>query len=356
MLSPQLGSTLAARYGLESIHAARALEGGEWKQLWQLESDKGCFVLSISHQTTVVAGIAFEHDLLNYLHRHFAEIPLPLPGHDGTTYFTHNDRVATLFPFMPGAIADDRLESVRLEAARMLARLHRAFLSYPSPPTRPGICALRDLDWNHNPWWNWPEVYSLLMLDDVTSHGAAQRFWQDGLPFTRDIIKRKAQIEQEQEALSSFIQDLTSSGISLLFAPTHGDYYARNLLIQNNRVSAILDWDECRPDWLAFELARAILSFCSDGDAGALSVGEKLDTFRARATSFLQAYQAEGGPVPQGEFSLLALFMRCACLIDTLFAFGAFLKGEVWNATHAEYHLNNLISMESLKAVELALC
>ncbi len=95
------------------------------------------------------------------------------------------------------------------------------------------------------------------------------------------------------------------------------------------------------------------MNFCGDsGDEEALLEGN-VDSFCAKATSFVKAYEDEGGPVPYNEFDLLIPFMRSVCLIDTLFAFGAFLKGEVWNPAHAKYHLNNLISMQTLKGVRL---
>ena len=351
MISPRLYTQLADRYGIAVIYNVAVLAGGEWKRLLRLETDRGLLVLSVSHPTTVVAGMDFEHDLLGYMSRLVSEVPAPLMGRDGTTYFLLDGRVATLFPFMPGTMANDELEAVRLETARMLARLHQAFLNHPAPLARPGICALCDLDWNYNQWWDWHEV-SLLLSDTSEPQSAVRRFWEDGLPFTVDIMKRRSQIEREKETLSHWLKALTASGRSLLFAPTHGDYYARNLLMQGNRVSAVLDWDECRPDWLSFELARATLNLCS-GDAGGLRQGKTIECFRAKANSFLRAYQDAGGPVPPGEFDLLVPFMRCVCLIDTIFAFAACLRGEEWNPAHAEYHLNNLITLENLEDVQL---
>ena len=50
--------------------------------------------------------MAYEHRLLHHLHAHLPQVPAPLPARDGSSYFVDQGRIACLFPWMPGEMAD----------------------------------------------------------------------------------------------------------------------------------------------------------------------------------------------------------------------------------------------------------
>lgn len=50
----------------------------------------------------------------------------------------------------------------------------------------------------------------------------------------------------------------------------HDDYHDNNLLVEGERVTALLDWDGCHPDWLLLDLSNAIWEFCHDDEAHTL--------------------------------------------------------------------------------------
>ena len=342
MLSPELCATLAERYNLHPIGAAYRLEGGYRNLVLRIETGNGILVVRISHPATTVESIAYEHALLRYISARVPQVPAPLAAVDGSTWFDHGGRLVTLFPFMPGRIADRGRVAVRAGAARMLAQLHRAALEYPHKYPRPGHPALRDLDWVRNTMWAWPAVYALLSRGADALVGTPGFGGPGMLLAVREIVARLPQIEREREVFRAFVAELAASDRSLLFSPIQGDYYRGNLLVDGDQISAVLDWDECHPEWLSWELGRATWEFCKDEAVHTLD--------EARAHMFLGAYLEAGGPVPMSEFDMLVPFMRCVRLQEVLAALGDALRGEAWDP---EYTLHNLLALEHLQHARL---
>jgi Ser/Thr protein kinase RdoA (MazF antagonist) len=338
MISPLLCQILNERYGLARIHGASLLDGGERNRVLRLECEQGVFVLRVSPPGVPTDSIAYEHALMRFMHGYLPQVPCPIAGRDGSTWFQHENRLATLFPFMPGRMADRECAWVRQEAARVLARIHRAALDYPDRSPRPGYPSLRDLDWEENRMWSWPAVRSYLSQDARGPGGAMS----DEPPevtaaYKREIVDRLPQIERERENMRGWVAQVAGSGRALHLAPIHGDYYRRNLLVEGEAITAILDWDECQPEWLALELGRALWEFCKCKRTHSLQV--------TNASAFLQAYQDAGGPVAEAEFDLLVPFIRCTRLVEALSDLGKAVRGEVWDAG---YTLHNLIALENL--------
>ncbi len=290
MLQPALRSALEARYDLGAIRGAARLEGGERNLVLRLEYDAGLAVARISPPAPSAAGVAYEHALLRHMGARFPQVPAPLVGRDGASFFRHDGRVITLFPFMPGRIADRENAAVRAAAATMLGRLHRAALDYPDTAARPRLSPLRDLDWNRNPLWRWDQVEALLAGGPGALAGTPRQADPAARPALEAIAARAPQIARERGFFCEWVRQIAIAHPALLFAPIQGDYYRGNLLTEGDRISAVLDWDECRPEWLAWELARAIFEFCKDRGAHTLD--------EARAVAFLAAYRGAGGPVP----------------------------------------------------------
>jgi Ser/Thr protein kinase RdoA (MazF antagonist) len=90
---------------------------------------------------------------------------------------------------------------------------------------------------------------------------------------------------------------------------THNDIFEGNVLVDRGRVSAVLDWEEADLDWLVWDLASGMWSFCSSEDA----------QLRSNAMSdFVRAYRAAGGPVPPEEDDLIVPLVRARLLLEVL--------------------------------------
>nr|WP_299089083.1 phosphotransferase [uncultured Metabacillus sp.] len=241
----------------------------------------------------------------------------------------------SLYPFMEGAIPE-KTKATRNAAAEMLAKLHVAAQRFPSEKQNPGHTSVRHLNWNHNHMWNWEklkrqlEKHAHLLFTSHNDHPSQH----DNI--TKLITMRK-EIERQKEEISQWIVQLSNTNPELLFAPTHGDYYRGNILCINDQISAVIDWDECRPDWLVYELARATWEFCKDKKQNTLN--------REWAIDFVQVYKNAGGPIPANELQLLIPFIRSVRMIEILFYLDQGFQGEPWDP---EYTLHNLYSLINL--------
>lgn len=340
MISPKLHSLLEEHYPIGSVQDICTLTGGEWNNVLRLNSDRGTFVLRISHPTTAPEAIAYEHKLMHFMSFHIPEVPSPIAAYDGSTYLRHDSLLVTLFPLMPGRMLERENEVECISAAKMLAQLHKAGLKYPDFSSRLNNPPLRELDWSNNSTWRWAEVKNLLF--NQTEEFLKTVSDPDKRSCTEQIFAKRTEIAQEREAFRDWVAALRASGRALVFAPIQGDYWCNNLLVKDGQVSAVVDWDECKTEWLVYELGRATWEFCQNRSQHTLDC--------QKAVRFLQAYQGAGGPVPSTEFDLLIPFMRCVRVIEVLFSLQ-----QAWNFGLDEHGLHNLLSLENLRDVELGL-
>lgn len=331
--------TIRARYDLEPIAQLSPLTGGEWKQLWRLDGKDRSYVVSISHPTTTVESIAYEHQLLRYLNPQLPQIPAPLLAQDGSTYFIDQGRIVSLLPLMPGAMADE--DEVRLPAARFLAAFHRVGLTYPDRAARPDVPPWHEWDWCAD---EWPLITAALASTPATTTLAAHRFWQGTGEWASQIIERREQIANERAYFQQWLTDLAHSDRHLTTGPQHDDFHGNNLLAEGETVTALLDWDDCHPDWLVLDVANATWEFCLDDKAHTLNVGN--------ARRFLQAYADAGGPVTKQEFDLIIPLIRFRRLMEIMNSLQGIVTGGFWDES-PDYLVHNLLSLENLRAIRL---
>jgi Ser/Thr protein kinase RdoA (MazF antagonist) len=335
-LSVELKLAIEKRYGTGEILQCNRLKGGYWNDVIAIRTEKGRFVLRISHPTTKAEGVKYEHTLMKFMNKRINEVLAPVEQFDNTTVFVHEGRIISVYPFMIGEIPDVIRNAHRVSAAKMLAQLHLAALECPFYQKRIGQDSLKELNWEQNHMWNWKQVKRFLENDLAKTRSAVQ-FNKNQIQCIGEIFASRLEIEQQKDHISKWLLDLVASKPNLLFAPTHGDYYKGNLLFKDDKITAVIDWDESRPDWLSYELARATWEFCEDENHHTLN--------REKALNFVSAYQEAGGPVPSAEFNLLVPFIRCVRIIEVLFHLGQASQSEEWDP---EYTLHNLKSLMNL--------
>ncbi|HEV3049412.1 MAG TPA: phosphotransferase [Longimicrobium sp.] len=330
MVSAVLLAEIRTRYAWATVEPVGLLYGGEWNRVVQVATDRGPVVLRVAHPSTAPASLAYSHAAMRFMGARFPQVAPPIPQQDGSTLLRVDGQLAALFPYLSGDRARSEEPRVLRGAARMLAGLHGAALEWPArghPVFRP----LHQMDWDRNHLWDWEQVGALLAGHECGVAGLNPATREELRAFTAALGREGLDLPRELATFREWIARLAGER-PLATGLIHGDYYPDNLLEEHGRITGVLDWDECRPEWLVYELARATWEFCSEGESLGLP----------RARSFVQAYCEAGGPVPEGEWDLLVPFIRYTRLEDALFALNEALRGGAWDGEHTEYHLCNL--------------
>lgn len=337
MLSQQLQEEIQVKYDIGEIRRVTGLIGGYWNTVMRLESGSGEYVLRISHTSTSLDRLQYEHRLVALVHAHVKEVPMPIRTRKGATYTDYERKWVTLFPYIEGEIADPGNDSVRKNAAAMLANLHLVSARHPDFPQKPGHQSIVDLNWDLNSMWNWATLEQRFFGNREGLRLSTDRTEQEERCI-KEINEKRRFIQAEKERIERWVGRLRQEGTSFMSGFIHGDYYAGNLLNdRRGHITAVVDWDECGKEWLIYELARSIWEFCHDAEEHRLDAG--------KAHAFLQDYQHEGGPVPETEFAFILPFIRYVRLVEILFNLDQGLKGQPW---YPEYTVHNLKALMNL--------
>lgn len=330
---------IRTRYELEPITEITALTGGEWKTLWRLVGAQAAYVVSISHPTASLESLRYEHRLLRYLNTELPQIPAPLLAKDGSSAFLDKGRMVSLFPFMPGQLADGA--GVPLAAARFLAAFHQVGQHFPDQAPRPGVAPWHEWDWYAA---EWPLIEEALASPRTVANGVGQRFWQAAGDWAAQICERREQIKTERAYFQQWLAELTTVTPPLTSGLVHDDYHDNNLLTDGEQITALLDWDGCHPDWLAIDLSNGMWEFCHVDET------HTLDPNAARA--FLVAYVEAGGPIRPEEVALLIPFIRGRRMLEVMWALRGMATGSAWDES-PDYLVHNLLALENLQTITL---
>lgn len=258
-------------YGFSDIEIGERLEGGYANDLFRVTADGRDLVLRIKHPPISEEDTAWEHRLVSRLARALPEVQAPLPTTEGGTWFMLDDRVAWLVPFIGAAPADKTREQHRIAAARAFGRLHHAGADLDLGP-RPRLEPLREIDW--------PPLVVPPELEPWGEVIAQGREW---------AIAYVARVDADRRPRTGL---------------THGDFFPGNVLIADDDVLAVIDWEEAQTDWLTWDLASAAGSFCEAGDAP--------------MQRFVSAYRAAGGTAPPADDDLLLPLLRVKRILEVL--------------------------------------
>ena len=240
---------LSPRYGIEFPDVGDAFHGEE-SSGWRVGTANGAFAIQVYPAWRSDAEIAWVHAAVAAIHVRIPEAVAPLATTDGQTVVRAGGRLVSLFPFVDGLPLDDGDEALRIEAAALLARVHRAGRSIPMRP-RPPASVSADAETRPPP--DGPDLVD-----------ARLDAWEGGVERRRHL-----------------------NGI------IHGDYYSRNVLCHEGKILGVIDWMEMRLAPLVIEVGWVVWEFSQNDD------GDDLELDRAAA--FLEAYRSAGGPVPSDE-------------------------------------------------------
>jgi Ser/Thr protein kinase RdoA (MazF antagonist) len=271
----ELASALRARYGFEGVDVGERLEGGFANDLFRVVADGQVFVLRIMYSDVIEEDVVWQHRVVRSLADRLSEVQAPVAALNGETFFTLEGRAAWLIPFVDGTPADAARRDHRRQAASALGRLHRAGASL-TPAPRPRLQTLAELAWP-------PPVVP------------------------RELEEWRADILEMREWAIDYVADLAVQR-RLPTSLIHGDFFPGNVLLADGSVVALLDWDEANVDWLTWDLANAVGTFCS--------IGDTLD--RTESARFVAWYREAGGTAPPDDDDLLVPLVRVRRILEVL--------------------------------------
>jgi Ser/Thr protein kinase RdoA (MazF antagonist) len=236
--------------------------------------------------------LQFIHDVLRHVHlRGVAEVPVPLPTRDGSSFVRHGDCLWELAPWMPGTADYHRRPTrQRLAAAmRLLARFHQATASYAQEP-KP-----------HQPS---PGLGQRLELLDRLLAGEAQRIASAA---RRDASPaRSSRAEQLLEAFLELAPRcrpalLDAVHVKVTLQPCLRDIWHDHVLFSGDQTTGLIDFGALREECVAGDVARLLASLvCGD---------------RAAWQSGLAAYR-ETRTLDGNEICLLGVFHETTTLLS----------------------------------------
>lgn len=279
MTADEIADAALKLFGRAAI-TVRFLAAGMLNQSWRVETVDGSCVLRVSRPDRTREQVAYEHDFLRRLKRYVSEVVAPLAGNNGETIQHWRDHILTLFPFVEGVIGEAIDPDIRWpQSAAILARLHRASLNDLHFGKRPGFHSF-DSAWRSI----WNAVNPVLVSD---------------LAHTRGFDELFSTLESEVASVESWLDDLHGPNRSLVRTTIHGDFNPRNLIFRDDRLVAVIDWDECQVDPIAWEVAQVGFG---DPDIASLA--------------FWDAYLKAGGPLEPQDLDLMVNFARMGALLE----------------------------------------
>jgi Ser/Thr protein kinase RdoA (MazF antagonist) len=287
-----------ARYDGGPFAFVRTLAGGWANDIFLLEGAVGRVVARLKHPPSDERSIRWEHDLVARLSPVVPEVVAPFFAHDGATFFLYEGDAVSIVPFVEGAPADRGREEHRRAAAGLLGRLHAATFRL-DVPARPGIDGLAELR----------KLAPSTLPSDW--RGQMERLHREALELL-EVVERSA----------------------LIRGVLHGDYFRGNVLMRDDDVVGLLDWEEAHPSVLVYELANGVWEFTKSKETD--------DFDLAAAARFVDAYREAGGPVPEREDDLIVPLIRAKRVLEILRAPNDRLVD--W-----EYQAHNLRSAENLR-------
>lgn len=233
---------LAAFFGLGSISSSKDLRGAYNLNLL-LRTEKGNFVLRVHRPWVTQLRLEQLHRIKDMLSRAGFPVPLPLPTTNGETILRYKDRLVEAEPFI---VHDGEADTWNRNviAFSLLGRLH-AFLATESA----SISLVEPVVSNYGT----PAmllIWTQQATEKVTQ--SAQRYpsqeTQSALSLYAEAIQLLSSLQARWQPVKAYLPRQL----------THGDYGGGNLLFQQERVVAILDFDFLRVRERVFEVAYTL--------------------------------------------------------------------------------------------------
>lgn len=264
-------------WGLSGGRVTR-LEGGRMNRHWLAEKDGERLVVRRYHASRGVEGVLWEQALTAHLGRKGWPVAAAKAGMSASSVFGFDGAAWSVAPFLDGEPGDAESVAMRTIHGRLLGRLHNDMASLEGRVQRPGL----------GKTWE---------LDVLVEPAGAGGFNALLAAFGREYSELAGRIRRERYRSLRELSRLHYP--DLPDRPIHGDFHPWNLLFREGQLSGVLDFDQCRLDALACDIAPLLMPF------------QPLEPRLAAA--FFSGYESVR-PLSEGEWEILPALVRAALL------------------------------------------
>jgi homoserine kinase type II len=226
-------------YDLGRLTTAQQVKIGFINENWIVETSQGQYFLKRRHPYLRDPDVIHaQHALVAHIRQAGFPAPAIMPTASGETLLVLDDEFYEIHEYIEGA-PYDHTNSGHLQEAALTLGLYHTYVQGFAPQ------ALHDLG----------ELYSLTILHtNLTNLTEAWR-----LEYNHEL----AQIVQQLKAHATDLGTRFAEHGALPHLVIHGDYYAGNLLFENDRIVGVVDYDKARWQPRVVELAEALIYFAS---------------------------------------------------------------------------------------------
>jgi len=254
---------LARRFGIDDVTVFSVMDGGRENTNYCLETSSGKYVLtlcdqkSLKHATNLASLLAHlaDHGV------HTSRVVVPPDG--GPTVILHDQKSVMLKRYVGGDITDNISGQVLVQLGEEMARLHEVSAPSYLPESFP-----------------YGRSYFAEVIDSNLDHAYI------------DWLSEKKRYLQEE-----IPQHLP---ITLI----HGDVFGDNLIVRDDRLVAIIDFEEACHYYRSFDLGMTIVGTCRDRQGISFQ----------KARQFLRGYQNDMtlGSVERESLQAFAVYAAVA--------------------------------------------
>jgi len=273
----RLPDAVQEEFGL-SGGSATPLEGGRMNRHWLAEKDGERLVVRRYHPSRGLESVRWEQALVAHVGRRGWPVAVAKAGASGSAAFVSEGAAWSAAPFLDGETGDAESVAMRTIYGRLLARLHNDMASFEGGSQRPGL----------GKTWE---------LDVLVEPAGAGGFNALLAAFGREYPELAGSIRRERYRNLRELSRLHYG--DLPDRPIHGDFHPWNLLFRDGQLTGVLDFDQCRMDALACDIAPLLMPF------------QPLEPRLAAA--FFSGYESVR-PLSEVEWEVLPALVRAALL------------------------------------------
>jgi Ser/Thr protein kinase RdoA (MazF antagonist) len=304
MHQDELVRTVAAAYGLTTDPTPPRRMGGAINHVLRLGTEDGDVIVRIHRPETTPERLAAVHRVQESLRAAGLPIPAILRTPVGETWIAVDGRLVEVLEFVPGGHEVRTWQDAKTSFTA-LGRLHAALRSIDAPDLPPP------------PFGCYAPPETALALLAATESGFRAEAADPNYPRATDVRRATAALlGRLLAARQTYERDLPRTLV-------HGDFVGFNVLIDEDRVIAILDFDRLSEGDRIFEIARNLMyvlsclvypscvgyPMCGEWPNGAVLSDRDL----AAVAHLVATYEASSGrPITQTEIGALPFEMAAA--------------------------------------------